>query len=106
MSIAAGIETWGGGSKRIRFRRSKQEVITEISTRQGVKSLDLYPLTLKELDIILSAASTEKWINIYEIPSGAFKIPLLNILSPTFPDVGLEKLTLSTLRELIGAFNQ
>lgn len=106
MNGAIGIETWGGGSKRIRAKKTKLMLITEISKKQKVKSLDLYPLSLKELKSILTHANNGTSIDVTEIPLGSFKLPLINILSPVFEEVALSKLTLSALRELIGAFNK
>lgn len=100
-----GIETWGKGSRRTRGKASKLELIGEISALTNSKSLDIGNLTLADLKIVLTAAKEHKTIK-EECPSGRFKKPYIDSLKPIMPRVeNLEKLSVNSLKELIGAFH-
>lgn len=103
MDNTIGIETWGGGNRKQKSKSSKLQLVTEISTVTGCKSLDITVLSTSELETILSVASTggNKCTG---MPLGRYKKPYIEALTPLFPTVRLTKLSVSALKELIGAF--
>ena len=97
-----GIGTWGHKSTD---KPSKAFLIQQICSISGTKSLDISTLTIKDIKSILKTVREITNINL-EMPTGTrLKLPYLNSLSEVFPTVALNKLSISSLRELIGVVN-
>lgn len=101
----AGIETWGGGSRKQKAKASKLSLITQISVLTDTKSLDINPLSIRELESVLAVSKVGK-LAIGDVPTSRFKAPYIAVLSKVFPQVQLDKLSVAALRELLGAFNE
>ena len=98
-----GIETWGGGSRSRKAKQSKISILTALSKKTGTKSLDIGVLNINEL---LHIASKVGSVHITEeVPSSRLKKPYVEILQHHFPKADLTKLSVSSLKELIGAFH-
>jgi hypothetical protein len=102
---AIGIETWGGGSRKQKAKSSKLSLVTQISVITETKSLDITSLSIRELEDILVVANNHTKL-LVDVPISRFKKPYLLILSELFPKVSLDKLSVSALKELLGAFNE
>lgn len=100
-----GIETWGGGSRKQKAKSSKLALVTQISIITETKSLDITNLSIKELEAILEVANSATKL-CENIPVSRFKKPYLTLLATIFPTVHLDKLSVSSLKELLGAFNE
>jgi hypothetical protein len=103
-STTVGIETWGGGSSRTRGKPSKLDLIRAISIETGAKTLDIGTLSLVELNKILRVAKTHTKVST-NMPISSFKEAYLIHLRSLFPTVtSLNKLSVASLQDLLGAF--
>ena len=99
METALGIETWGH-----RGKSSKLQIITEISSNTGSRNLDIDRLTIADLNRILKVSRNNQTLKT-SVPKSRAKKPYLEPLTKLFPTVkNLEKLTVSSLGALLGAF--
>ena len=98
-----GINTWGTATKN-RGRASKQDLIFQIGSITGTKSLDIGSLNLAELTKILKVAKSAHRLN-GEVPTGRLKQPYLTDLSSLFTGVKLDKLSVNALQQLTKAFH-
>lgn len=103
-NTAIGIETWGSGNSKTRGKQSKLDIITNISVCTKTKDLDIFRLNLIDLNKILRVAKSHKTLHM-SMPLGRLKKPYLEPLVQLFPTVkNLDKLPVSSLKSLLGAF--
>ena len=92
------------GMWQVNAKHSKLDTITQIAEVLGVKSLDIGTLNKSQLkDILLLAEQGVRYPDV-EVPSSRTKKPYIELAATMFPTVDLERLTLSAIRDLIGAF--
>jgi len=95
-----GIGNWSSG---VKSTKSKIELIRDICSITGSKSLDIAALTIKDIKSILKSIKAGNTITDSILPQARTKAPYLDILKPMFPSVTLTKLSVSSLKELIQA---
>ena len=96
---ALGIGNWG-----VKSGKSKIDLITDICTLTGSKSLDISALTVKDIRSVLRIVVSGETLQVAEMPQARVKAPYLSILVNMFPDIpNLKKLSVSSLKELIQA---
>lgn len=104
MDNTLGIGTWGSGNRKTRGKLGKEDLIKKICSVSDVKTLDISVLSLKDLKTILKELPNIPKQE-HKIPDSRFKLPFIEVLTPYFPEVALSKLSVSSLKELIGAVN-
>ena len=95
-----GIETWGKNRRCLRNKKSKIELMTEISKLLHTTNLDLSSLDRVDLQRMLKNITGY----IPELPCARTKAPYIDQLKKCFPSVKhFEKLSINGLKTLIQA---
>lgn len=102
--VPSGINLWTTPAYRA-GKTSKMELIRGIAIETGSRSLDIGLLSLSDLNKILKVAKMHP--QVLTQPQGRLKQPYIEALLDIIPNIkGLEKLQVSSLKALIGAFSK
>jgi hypothetical protein len=95
---ALGIGNWG-------TKNTKYALIKSICSYTNTKSLDIGVLSIKDLTQVKKSMDTLVCSKLLVLPNSRSKAPYIELLVPYLPKVSLIKLSVSSLKELIGIIN-
>jgi hypothetical protein len=95
---ALGIGNWG-------TKNTKHAIVRDICAATHTKSLDIFILSIKDLTKVKNSISKLKSHPYLVSPNSRTKAPYIALLEPYIPGIAFNKLSISSLKELIGIVN-